>query len=246
MVREIRIPHPPIHLQNIFATRIEAVEALKAIHRRALAALDSLFASLQQRAFAGELEGSPDATQRLSAPQPARNLDDLCNLEASLGLEALIYVVKRTSGNDVYTALKTLYMADKRHLESHGRLIYGESYNALPMGPVPEAAYEAVKFLRNEQELFCEFGDSNVRAALKAEGSKRLIPLRDADLSKLGTEAVQSLEAAIRYFANADFGQVKTATHDSAYERTPKNQPIPVQHIIDMLPAEARQRHWNL
>ena len=38
-----------------FATRIQAVEALKATHRTALAQLDALFASLQQRAFAGEL-----------------------------------------------------------------------------------------------------------------------------------------------------------------------------------------------
>ena len=33
-------------------TRIASIEALKATHRHALAALDALFASLQQRAFA--------------------------------------------------------------------------------------------------------------------------------------------------------------------------------------------------
>ena len=55
MVREIRIPHPPLPLQQTFATRIASIEALKATHRRALAALDALFASLQQRAFAGQL-----------------------------------------------------------------------------------------------------------------------------------------------------------------------------------------------
>ena len=37
------------------ATRIASIKALKATHRRALAALDALFASLQQRAFAGAL-----------------------------------------------------------------------------------------------------------------------------------------------------------------------------------------------
>ena len=41
-----------------FATFIQAIDALKALkatHRNALAKLDALFASLQQRAFAGEL-----------------------------------------------------------------------------------------------------------------------------------------------------------------------------------------------
>lgn len=46
---------PPLPLQQAFATRIQSIEALKATHRRALAALDELFASLQQRAFAALL-----------------------------------------------------------------------------------------------------------------------------------------------------------------------------------------------
>lgn len=50
-----RIVVPPLALQQTFATRIQAIEALKATHRTALAQLDALFASLQQRAFAGEL-----------------------------------------------------------------------------------------------------------------------------------------------------------------------------------------------
>lgn len=54
-IRSFQVPHPPLPLQQTFATRIQAIEALKATHRAALAQLDALFASLQQRAFAGEL-----------------------------------------------------------------------------------------------------------------------------------------------------------------------------------------------
>ena len=46
---------PPLALQQTFATRIQAIESLKTTHRTALTELDALFASLQQRAFAGEL-----------------------------------------------------------------------------------------------------------------------------------------------------------------------------------------------
>lgn len=55
MILDNPIVIPPITLQQTFATRIASIEALKATHRRALAALDALFASLQQRAFAGQL-----------------------------------------------------------------------------------------------------------------------------------------------------------------------------------------------
>lgn len=54
-IKAMHIIAPPLALQQTFATRIQAIEALKATHRTALAQLDALFASLQQRAFAGEL-----------------------------------------------------------------------------------------------------------------------------------------------------------------------------------------------
>lgn len=51
----IPIPSFPLVLQHTFATRIQAVESLKATHRAALAESDALFASLQHRAFSGSL-----------------------------------------------------------------------------------------------------------------------------------------------------------------------------------------------
>uniref|UniRef100_UPI0025DDC5C0 restriction endonuclease subunit S n=1 Tax=Rhodoferax sp. OV413 TaxID=1855285 RepID=UPI0025DDC5C0 len=52
---KVEVVVPPLAVQQTFATRIQAIEALKATHRTALTQLDALFASLQQRAFAGEL-----------------------------------------------------------------------------------------------------------------------------------------------------------------------------------------------
>jgi type I restriction enzyme, S subunit len=46
---------PPLTLQEAFASRIQAVESLQTTNRAALAECDALFASLQHRAFAGQL-----------------------------------------------------------------------------------------------------------------------------------------------------------------------------------------------
>jgi type I restriction enzyme S subunit len=46
---------PPLGLQREFANRVAAVDNLRAVHRTSLAELDALFASLQHRAFRGEL-----------------------------------------------------------------------------------------------------------------------------------------------------------------------------------------------
>ena len=54
-IRSFLIPCPPLPLQKEFAQRVEAVEKLKATHRASLSELQVLFASLQHRAFRGEL-----------------------------------------------------------------------------------------------------------------------------------------------------------------------------------------------
>ena len=55
ILRDLNIPFPPISLQTKFADRVSATEVLKDTHRAAMAELDTLFASLQHRAFQGEL-----------------------------------------------------------------------------------------------------------------------------------------------------------------------------------------------
>lgn len=54
-VRAVQLQLPPLSLQQEFAQRIEAIEHQKSQHRESLAQLDKLFASLQHRAFRGEL-----------------------------------------------------------------------------------------------------------------------------------------------------------------------------------------------
>lgn len=54
-IEETQVPVPPLEIQDSFVTRAARVATLKAGHRAALAELDSLFASLQSRAFRGEL-----------------------------------------------------------------------------------------------------------------------------------------------------------------------------------------------
>jgi type I restriction enzyme S subunit len=54
-LRELQIPLPPPAIQNRFASIVESIEQQKARLKAHLAELDTLFASLQSRAFNGEL-----------------------------------------------------------------------------------------------------------------------------------------------------------------------------------------------
>ena len=55
ILRSLRMPLPPQALQHAFASHLQVVESLKSHHRDSLAETDTLFRSLQQRAFDGQL-----------------------------------------------------------------------------------------------------------------------------------------------------------------------------------------------
>ncbi len=52
---KFRVPYPSLALQRDFSRRIGLLDKLKAVNRASLSHLDALFASLQHRAFRGEL-----------------------------------------------------------------------------------------------------------------------------------------------------------------------------------------------
>ena len=54
-LKSIKFPAPPLGIQRRFAVIAESIERQKASQRAHLAELDNLFASLQSRAFRGEL-----------------------------------------------------------------------------------------------------------------------------------------------------------------------------------------------
>ena len=55
MIEGLKVALPPLDLQHRYATIVESVESQKASQRAHLAELDTLFASLQSRAFQGDL-----------------------------------------------------------------------------------------------------------------------------------------------------------------------------------------------
>lgn len=54
-LRELKVPVPPINIQTAFSERLRALQCLGHQADRSVAYLDNLFASLQHRAFQGEL-----------------------------------------------------------------------------------------------------------------------------------------------------------------------------------------------
>lgn len=54
-LRKVMLPVPPLKMQRDFSRQVTALEVLKASHRASLVEMEALFASIQHRAFQGEL-----------------------------------------------------------------------------------------------------------------------------------------------------------------------------------------------
>ncbi|AYH50151.1 restriction endonuclease subunit S [Dickeya fangzhongdai] len=55
-LKSVRLPKPPLSLQNQFATIVEKVESIKSRYQQSLTDLEALYGALSQRAFKGELD----------------------------------------------------------------------------------------------------------------------------------------------------------------------------------------------
>ena len=54
--------------------------------------------------------------------------------DADKAVHCLVYVLKKLGGvADLYTLLKIIYFADKRHLERYGRFLFGDSEFSFPL-----------------------------------------------------------------------------------------------------------------
>lgn len=150
--------------------------------------------------------------------------------DAEKGIEVLLYISDRVQ--DVYTALKILYFADKEHLSKYGRLICGDSYVAMRHGPVPSGIYDLVKFARGDGYLWLEIP---IAEAFAIHGNA-IVPARTADLDILSESEISCLDAAISLYGQMGFGELQALSHDEAFKSADRNDFMSLEGIAQTLP----------
>lgn len=137
-------------------------------------------------------------------------------------LAAIAYVISRAENRgrrpSQYEIAKTLFIADRAHLNKYGRPITFDNYFAMNHGPVPSFAYNLLK---------------QDRGALKAIG-ERQIPWQQRSVGKhfeyfaanailaedaLSESDIEELDGALSVILTLSFGQIRRVTHeDPAYQ----------------------------
>ena len=154
-------------------------------------------------------------------------------LDAEKALEAIVYVSHKT--NDLFHIVKTLYYADKMHLENYGRLITGDYYVAMEDGPVPSGAYDLIKYVRGDNYTYEDkIINAHPERAIRAEGNV-VTPCRGPNPDYLSESDIECLDKAIEVYAGMDGVKLWKIVHEEeSYKRTERNKPISLRNIISL------------
>lgn len=155
------------------------------------------------------------ATKAIPLPALTPNVDRI--------LAALVYVIgeagKRGRNVSQYDLVKTLFLADRAHLNEWGRPITFDNYAAMKHGPVPSLAYDLLKANSKALKDY-QIGVLPWVSKDQGMGKKHFFPVEpffpSGDyLSESDTEALSdSLGTVLRL----GFGQIRRLTHeDPAY-----------------------------
>ena len=138
-------------------------------------------------------------------------------------VELLLYLAHKRPGADKYQAVKFFYLADKMHLNRHGRPITQESYYALPYGPV---ASKAMDLLEQDRWTMREAGLEALpfEVADKSRNGRSLTvigkPLREVNLDLFSKSDLKVFDEVLTEFGMCTFEQLFEITHEhNAYKR---------------------------
>ena len=149
-------------------------------------------------------------------------------------IEAIVWIARRLPGSSRYLVIKTLFYADKFHLQRYGRPVTGDTYIKMAAGPVPSLAYDLMKrsdYLPPELLLEADYAFDN------ADNGGKYPPIeakREPNEEWFSGTDLQCLEEAAAYCSGKDFRTLKDETHqESAWIEASMNGEMDFALFVD-------------
>lgn len=167
-------------------------------------------------------------------------------------LELLLYLAYRRPRADKYQVVKFLYLADREHLNRHGRPITFETYYALKYGPV---ASHAKELMEGRANTIAGAGADRLPFELeevphpKKPGEKLVQlgrPLREVNYDKFSKSDIKIIDEIIDKYGELSFDDLYNITHSHfAYRNAWDNrlfyQNRAEMNYIDMVEDDERK-----
>lgn len=147
-------------------------------------------------------------------------------------LNAVLYIVERANGGraDMHKIFKTLYFADQRHLSRYGRSITGDTYIAMPYGPVPSMLNDIFKAVRGDSYFASEAGP--LKQYIHFVNRYIVEGRMKCDTDYLSESDTQCLDYANDFCRDKSFDELTHLSHGIAYNNTAPNREISVKDIL--------------
>lgn len=116
-----------------------------------------------------------------------------------------------------YDVVKSMFLADRSHLNDYGRLVSSDKYVAMIHGPVPSTAYNVLK---RDETTMRRFRLGELPWRCTPSGKAGVWHFHDADISGvddiLSPSDMAALEAAVSTVKSLSFSQIRKLTHEDA------------------------------
>lgn len=125
-------------------------------------------------------------------------------------LEAIVYIATQSPGIDIYHTVKTMFYADKKHLNAYGRPILGDLYIKMENGPVPSL----IKNIIDQDPFLSADFLSQIRDSLEIKGRyKNITAKREPDYSEFSQSDFECIDSSLAFCKDKSFDQLKRMTH---------------------------------
>lgn len=149
-------------------------------------------------------------------------------------LEGLVWIARQCPQKGFHFILKTLFYADKWHLQRYGRPVFGDIYVKMPFGPVASIAYDLLKFSDFVPAELLNLAEDAIQVDRKGRVPS-VTAKRDPDESLFSGTDIECLKEALDKCSSMDFNQLTEATHEeTAWSEAEMNGEMSWEKIIDI------------
>lgn len=123
----------------------------------------------------------------------------------------MLYLAHNLPEPTIFYVAKTLYYADKKHLQDYCRFICGDQYEAMHNGAVPSKLYDIFKDVRDKRSP--RYVDVNSGESFQVD-KNRIVPQRESNLDLLSKTDIECLNWAIDSFGRKSFKYLSDLSHE--------------------------------
>lgn len=124
---------------------------------------------------------------------------------------------------DFHKIFKILYFAEQKHLRNYGQPLTGDSYLAMPCGPVPSFLYDFFKASENQSSPYREALElSRAFTVIRTEKVPFVTANKEPDTDELSETYIDAIMSSIEENHQLNFKEITDKSHDSAWAKAEK------------------------